>query len=406
MNRRNGLLLGLLALIILGFAGRYLYTHVERYSEVIDHGPSPEVRSNPYLAAENFLRQHSVPVQVTDVLQQLPDPRQAPSALLLLASRENMTPREVDRLLKWTRSGGHLLFVAEQVWDEEKGRSGDLLLDRIQIHQLLSDDGQAQPGSTQGSIGRARNPNNPPLPSPLAPTDFPQLTKLYLENETDPAYFSFDTRFHLEDPKDLAQSWANSDASTHMMQLAYGDGLITVLTDADLWKNRAIGRYDNAWLLWYLTQDSQVTLLWQTEHDDLLSLLLRYFPEALTAFALLIGLLLWHVGMRHGPLQAPASGARRQLTEHLRASADFLLRRSGQQALLRALQQDIVRCARQRHPGFETLNVAEQWQVLARLTRQPTSAISQALRPRPDKRLSSSEFTRQVAHLQTLRNAL
>lgn len=406
MNRRNGLLLGLLALIILGFAGHYLYTHVERYSEVIDHGPSPEVRSNPYLAAENFLRQHSVPVQVTDVLQQLPDPRQAPSALLLLASRENMTPREVDRLLKWTRSGGHLLFVAEQLWDEEKGRSGDLLLDRIQIHQLLSDDGQAQPGSTQGSIGRARNPNNPPLPSPLAPTDFPQLTKLYLENETDPAYFSFDTRFHLEDPKDLAQSWANSDASTHMMQLAYGDGLITVLTDADLWKNRAIGRYDNAWLLWYLTQDSQVTLLWQTEHDDLLSLLLRYFPEALTALALLIGLLLWHVGMRHGPLQAPASGARRQLTEHLRASADFLLRRSGQQALLRALQQDIVRCARQRHPGFENLNVAEQWQVLARLTRQPTSAISQALRPRPDKRLSSSEFTRQVAHLQTLRNAL
>ncbi|MDB5984079.1 MAG: hypothetical protein JWQ69_5094 [Pseudomonas sp.] len=402
MSRRNGLLIGLLVIAVLGFGGRYLYMHVERYSEVIDHGPSPEARSNPYLAAENFLRQRSVPVQVTDVLQQLPDPRQAPSALLLLASRENMTPRQVDRLLEWTRSGGHLLFVAEELWDEQKGRSGDLLLDRIQIHQLLSDVGPAP----QGSTGRARNPDKPPPPSPLAPTDFPQLTKLYLENETDPAYFGFDIRFHLEDPKDLAQSWANSDASTHMMQLTYGDGLITVLTDADLWKNRAIGRYDNAWLLWYLTQDSQVTLLWQTEHDDLLSLLLRYFPEALTALALLIGLLLWHVGMRQGPLQAPASRARRQLTEHLRASADFLLRRSGQQALLRALQQDIVRCARQRHPGFEQLGVAEQWQVLARLTRQPTLFISQALRPRPDKRLSSSEFTRQVAHLQTLRNAL
>ncbi|RML17966.1 hypothetical protein APX70_04787 [Pseudomonas syringae pv. maculicola] len=58
------------------------------------------------------------------------------------------------------------------------------------------------------------------------------------------------------------------------------------------------------------------------------------------------------------------------------------------------------------HPGFERLVIAEQWQVLSRLTRLPTSAISDALRPRPPQRLSHSEFTRQVAQLQTLRNAL
>ncbi|MGH8330471.1 MAG: DUF4350 domain-containing protein, partial [Pseudomonas sp.] len=48
----------------------------------------------------------------------------------------------------------------------------------------------------------------------------------------------------------------------------------------------------------------------------------------------------------------------------------------------------------------------EQWLVLARLTGQPTRAISQAMSPRPKQRLSSVEFSRQVAHLQTLRNAL
>jgi len=397
MTRRNALLIGLLLIVALGLAGRYLYTHMERYTEVIDQGPSPEVRGNPYLAAENFLRQRSVAVQVTDALQNVPDARQESQTLMLLASRENMTPRQVERLLDWAKSGGHLLFVAEQLWDEQKGRSGDLLLDRVQIHQFLSADLQTQ--------DRAKV-IVPKQPTPLAPTDYPGLTKLYLENEDEPAYFSFDTDFHLDDPKDRAQSWANSGSATHMMQLAYGNGLITVLSDSDLWKNKTIARYDNAWLLWYLTQDSSVTMLLQTEHADLFSLLLRYFPEALTALALLTGLLLWHVGLRHGPLQAPASRARRQLTEHLRASADFLLRRSGQQALLRALQQDIVRRARQRHPGFEHLGVADQWQVLGRLTRQPTSAVSQALRPRPAQRLSSAEFTRQVAHLQTLRNAL
>lgn len=397
MIRRNTLLIGLLLIVALGLAGRYLYTHLERYTEVIDQGPSPDVRGNPYLAAENFLRQRSVPVQVTDALQNLPDARQEPQTLMLLASRKNMTPRQVERLLDWTKSGGHLLFVAEQLWDEQKGRSGDLLLDRVQIHQFLSADLQTQ------DRAKAIAPRQPP---PLAPTDYPDLTKLYLENEDDPAYFSFDTDFHLDDPKDRAQSWANSGSATHMMQLAYGDGLITVLSDSDLWKNKTIARYDNAWLLWYLTQDSSVTMLLQTEHTDLFSLLLRYFPEALATLMLLIGLLLWHVGLRHGPLQAPALRARRQLTEHLRASADFVLRHSGQQVLLRALQQDILRRARQRHPGFEHLGIADQWQVLGRLTRQPTSAVSQALRPRPAQRLSSTEFTRQVAHLQTLRNAL
>lgn len=402
MNRRKTLLIGLLLIVAFALAGRYAYTHLERYTEVVDQGPSPAVRANPYLAAEHFLRQRSIPVEVTTTLQNLPDAIREPRTLLLLATRENMTPTQTERLLRWAKSGGHLLFVAEQLWDEEKGRSGDLLLDRVQIHQFLSEDLQAQ----EGAINKALKPLSGKRPTPLAPIDHPQLTKLYLENEDDPAYFSFDTAFHLDDPKDHAQAWANSGSATHMMQLAYGDGLITVLTDSDLWKNKAIGRYDNAWLLWYLTQDSSVTMLLQTEHDDLFSLLLRYFPEALTALALLIALLLWHVGLRHGPLQAPASRARRQLTEHLSASADFLLRRSGQQVLLRGLQQDILRRARQRHPGFEHLVVAEQWQVLARLTRQPTSAISQALRPRPGERLSSTEFTRQVAHLQTLRNAL
>ena len=45
-------------------------------------------------------------------------------------------------------------------------------------------------------------------------------------------------------------------------------------------------------------------------------------------------------------------------------------------------------------------------ELLSRLTRQPTRAISQALSPVPKQRMSSADFSRQVAHLQNLRNAL
>ena len=387
MSRRLWLVIGVFVALLVGALSIYLYLKATPYPAEIDHGPSPEAQANPYLAAEHFLRKQGLTVSHANGLDVLPtlDPHQ--HSLLLLGNRYNMTPRQIDQVLNWTQAGGRILFVAQSLWDEKTGQSNDLLLDRVQLHQSLSKD--------------LKDP-----PPDILDDRYPKLTKLYLEDEEAPAYANFDTAFHLDDPKNLAQAWANSGKATHMMQLNHGLGSIIVVTDADLWKTPAIDQYDNAWLLWYLTADTSVTLLFNTDHDSLLTLLWRYFPQALVALIALIGLGFWHAGVRHGPMQEPAAKGRRQLQEHLRASADFMLRRQGQQHLLQALQQDILRRVRRRHPGFEQLGVAEQWLVLARLTGQPTRAISQAMSPRPKQRLSSAHFSRQVAHLQTLRNTL
>ncbi|BBP66764.1 hypothetical protein PHLH5_43050 [Pseudomonas sp. Cab53] len=387
MSRRAAWLTLALVAALLATLVSYLSAKAVPYQETVDHGPSPEAQANPYLAAEQFLRQQGINVAHANNLDGLPalEPRQ--NSLLLLGERTNMTPRQVEQLLNWTRAGGRLLFVAEALWDDSTGSSGDLLLDRVRLRQSLSKDLKQAPPE-------------------LIKDRYPELTKLYLEDEEAPAYVGFDTDFHLEDPHNLAQAWANSAQSTHMMQLNHGLGSITVITDAELWKNGQIEQYDNAWLLWYLTADTDVTLLFNTDHDSLLTLLLRYFPQALVALLALVALWLWRSAVRLGPIQPPASKARRQLEEHLQASAGFHMRHNGRQYLLQALQQDVLRRARHLHPGFEQLAVADQWQVLARLTRQPTRAISQALSPRPKQRLSNAEFCRQVAHLQTLRNAL
>lgn len=396
MSRRAGFILAMALLLVLGLLASYVLGKLEPYEDVIEHGPAPEVASSPYLAAEHFLRKQGIAARRAeglDVLDGLPSEGQT---LMLLADRGNMTPRQVERVLQWTAGGGHLLFIAERLWDEEEGKSGDLLLDLLGVQQYMSDELDDE----EASEAEAENEQNEEHEA------YPQLTKLYLENEQAPAYIAFDTDFHLYDAQNRAHAWANSDSATHLLQLYHGDGLITVLSDPWIWQNRTINEYDHAWLLWYLSQDSAVTLLYHADSDGLARLLLRHFPLALLVLGLLIIATLWHVGMRHGPLQAPVSRARRQLEEHLRGSADFLLRHGGQHSLLRGLQQDINRRARRRHPGFEKLAVAEQWQVLGRLTRLPAKDISQAMRPLPPQRLSASDFTRQVAHLQTLRNAL
>ncbi|WP_046382241.1 DUF4350 domain-containing protein [Pseudomonas veronii] len=384
--KRPLLWVGLLLACLLGAGGLYVWHKAMPYDEVVDRGPSPEALGNPYLAAEHFLRQQGLAVERASGLERLSDLPPKDRSLLLLGERDNMTPRQVDQLLDWAKSGGHLLVVAEALWDEETAKSGDLLLDSLHIQQTLSDESEQ--------------------PAPARKQKKPDLTKLYVDNETAPAYFSFDTDFNLTDPKHLAQFSANSARSSHLMQLNLGQGRVTVVTDSDLWKTPGIGQHDNAWLLWYLNQGTDVSLLFNSDVDDLFTLLMRYFPQALVALAALIALALWQAGMRQGPIHAPAPRARRQLQEHLQASADFLLRRSGQGTLLHALQRDILRAARRRHPGFEHLNTADQWQVLEHLTRQPSHVISQALGPLAAKRLSSADFSRQVACLQTLRNAL
>ncbi|MBU1283161.1 MAG: DUF4350 domain-containing protein [Gammaproteobacteria bacterium] len=417
MNRRIQFFLGAGLLLVLGLLGIYLLGKLTPYQETLEHGPAPEARANPYLAAEHFLRKQGLQVQRADGLEVMKDLPSAGQTLLLLGDRNRMTPKQAERLLAWTAKGGHLLFVAERLWDEEEGKSGDLLLDSLGIQQYESEEldedaSEATDEEASAESERDAEQQAEPIPDEETPASadennaYPELTQLYLENEEAPAYFNFDTDFHLYDSENRAHAWANSDAATHLLQLYHGDGLISVVSDSWIWQNQSISDYDNAWLLWYMTQDSQVTLLYRADRDDLFSQLLEHFPQALVALALLLVFGLWHLGMRQGPLLLPASRNRRQLQEHLRGSADFLLRHNGQHSLLQGLQQDIQRRARHRHPGFERLAVAEQWQILSRLTRQPSNVISQAMRPLPKQRLAAADFTRQVANLQTLRNAL
>lgn len=392
----------------LGLLGNYLLQRAESYEEVLTHGPSPEARANPYLAAEEFLRKQGLEVTRADNLAGLDNLPSRGHTLLLLANRSNLTPRQNERLLEWTARGGHLLFIAERMWDEEQGKSGDGLLDKLNVQQYPVEQLDEEDAEQEGDGAADEQPSEPASEEDQRePTDaYPNLTKLYLENEQAPAYVGFDTDFHLYDADNLAHVWANSGEATHLLQIYHGDGLISIVTDAWIWQNAKLGDYDNAWLLWYLSQDSAVTLVYNADRDDLLTLLQRHFSPALLALGLLLVLTLWHVGQRRGPLLQPHPASRRQLQEHLRAAADFLLRQGGQQRLLGNLQQDILRRARRRHPGFERLAVADQWQILGRLSRQPSTIISQAMRPLGQKRLSASDFTRQVAHLQTLRNAL
>jgi len=392
MSLRKKLLIALGALLLAALAVFIARTaqQFSREEKEVTY-PSLEVLFNPYLAAEHFLKKQGIKLHRSTRLKEAMRRPPQGKTLLFLAERDGMSDKQSESLLQWASEGGHLIVVAERLWDEDEGASGDLLLDRLGIEQYESKD-----LSTPRRDGKKAPP-------------YAKLTKIYLKDESSPAYVSFDTRYHLHDEDERAHVWADSENATHILQLYYGDGLITVLSDAWIWNNANIGKYDNAWLLWYLSQeDGDVTLLYALapHEDSLWDALLKHFPETLVTLALLLVLLLWHLGQRQGTLLPAAPRARRQLLEHLRASGDFLQRRLGRAALVQRLQDDIERRAGVRHAGFATLTQEARWQVLAKLSRQPLRRVQQAMNAPPRKHPRAVEFIQQVARLQDLRNAL
>lgn len=342
---------------------------------------APPSVSAPYQSARAFLQAQGLVNHTTTTWTALDTLPAAGNSLMLLDRQTPLSTQQVDQLLDWVRRGGRLLALADALWDEASATSGDALLDRLQIRVQLS----------------AQLPQLPPA----ADDKYPSLTKLYLEDEEAPAYFSFDTQRHLDDPTGKVQAWANSNGATHLMQMAYGDGLITLVSDAQLWKREQIQRYDNAWLLWYLNQGSEVTWLFEpvTEVPK------PYMPWVLAALLLAAGSGLWWIATRRRAPQGSSLLDRHEL-HLLREHGRRCLREQGPHSFLGTLRRDVLQRACLHHPGFDTLAVAEQWQVLAQLSQNSTRSIGAALMPAGRQRLSSRAFTHAVAQLQSLRDSL
>lgn len=198
--------------LLLGLLVIYLMSIATPYQKEIKHGPSPEVSGNPYLAAETFLEARQISVARADGLEVLSTLPSAGNTLLLLGTREKMTPRQTERVLDWAAKGGHLLVVAESLWDEEEGKSDDLLLDKLGIHQLLTEDldkdteveGDGETEEQAEEPATEATQDNAAVDEEIGDVDadpYPELTKLYLENEDAPAYVNFDTDYHLFDAK-------------------------------------------------------------------------------------------------------------------------------------------------------------------------------------------------------------
>lgn len=321
-------LLALLASTLAAGGWVWLDANFERQLRTIPVGASHEVRANPFLAAERFLRQSGMDARSSSgmaLLRELP----SPGDLLVVDGLPALNAARQAQLRGWIAAGGHLLVEAVELpHDDDTGARAD----------FLAGFGAALQREASADADAA-------------------VATLRLPGYADPLRVAFAPRWSLQDRSGEAAVLAVADERPRLLAYRVGAGRLLVVSDTQWLGNEVIGQYDHAMVLALLAADrDSVWLLHDVSLPPLALLLWQRAPAALISAPVLLVLLLWHLGRRLGPLLPAAAAGRRDLMEHLEAAGEFIWRQ-GRGGLLVAQTRDrLERRWLERHPTLKALD--------------------------------------------------
>jgi len=178
-----------------------------------------------------------------------------------------------------------------------------------------------------------------------------------------------------------------------------------VLSDDRFWRNTEICKDDHAHFLWTLTKESKkVWFLIQGDAPSLTQIIWKRLPETILSLGLLIGLMIWRFAPRFGPLKIDTQETRRQLMEHIEASAAFYWQRGEVNELIDTLRNDIEERIERLRLDYSSKNFEEKTALIHKLTQVPEDSIQYALTP--VEKLKEPDFIQQTQILQQIRKSL
>ncbi len=375
-ERRNIILL--IALLVVTLAGAtwwWLSTH-ERVEQKYRGSPSKEARKNPLLAATRFLQELGIATEQSDGLnrfQQLP-----PNADLILGEHlgARLPNQRIEELLAWVENGGHLITSVQPTRGDDNINAGDRLLSRLGVY--LEKSNLDEEDNHEFAVAYTYLNNGEYIEAEFSPHTY--LVNEYLVNEQHNVNF------------ELA-----SDKGSHLLQLPYGNGQITLTTSLVFlhnphtysWQNSQqtevgeheksqpfINQRDHAYILWHLVQGrNKVWLVRRIEATPLPVLFWRHAPYAVIALMVLTLFWLWWQYNRFGPVRATTNPARRNILEHILMSAVYAWRQDKADHLFATTRDDIERLLKLKHPQVAALPDAERTAWLADHCELPTDQI-------------------------------
>ena len=387
MNNRRPLYIGLglvLAAIIL--VGLFLMLF-EKVETEITTDYSAEALRNPFLAAQRYLTAQDIPTESLrgeKSLQHLPA---TGDTLLVTYNHTFEQAKRREQLLDWIRDGGHLIMELQAHSAVNHDKPETPLLDQFGVYPEKSRD-------MLNVVDILRN---------VIDADQVEV-QVYQENASLKIEFAPQYLLKVTQP-DAALFSIKDKHGVHLVEYELGSGLLTLISDMDLWRNKHIGELDHAAFFSHILgfRHGKVWMVTGIEMPSLMDLIWQNAPQAVIAVLILLLLTLWYLYDRFGPVLVVERHQRRSLIEHLDAVAQFNWRYSRSEIPLKAMRTDLLRLLEKRCPRWHKMSHDQHVEWISTQTKLPETTIRVALFEPCDQ---ASRFTRIAADLQTIRDQL
>ncbi len=435
----------IVSVLVIGLLLILFFTLYEYYEEEVDFGWGPEANRNPYLAAQLFQEQKGVTVKTADSFVKL-DSLDNYETLFIAGSGQIISDKRLAVLLDWVDSGGHLIVAAQG----SSEKASDRLFDYLEMevydtdfeksffegeffdeHDKNSDEEEEskEQADNDQSLSEILDQANEELEAEAAAEALSEEERVaaYEKNIETKAlsYLRFEAvegelRTHIyprlalrhpafsddywEHDNYRPTYWAGSHYGVHFLQLEHGNGLVSVLADADVFTSRVIIYFEHAYLWDVLVGGDKLAILYGVQMPSLWFMLRSYMPETLIAFALFIVAWIWHKRMRFGPVEQQVVTVRRSSAEHIAASAAYTWRGSWQKRLLQPVRDEIQHLAEKRLNGYDLADDNEKLSLLARAADVTESSVKKAMAS--NELVNEDNFYRTVRLLQRIRESL
>jgi len=383
----NALVYAVLVLAAIAMAV-WLYLNLDYKIVEKDQGYQGEAKTNPYLAAEFFLRhmgQKTAKIKLfTDKQKELDlvDTLLVPSVRLAFDSRRS------TEMLEWTNKGGHLIITGQP--DAESNTSQrDHILNAIGLY--------IERRSLDDKDSEYEEPVN------IAIYDEDNFWQVDFD---DYLIISRTAKFKSE------IIWSIEDNNrVHAMQIRSGQGRITLLSDMRMFRNDYIESYDHAAFLFSLANDQLATaengIFYYSLFENQISLYQWLWENAKTfmlSFIVLIIITLWMLIPRFGPLINVRQPIRRQFLEHLNASGNYHWRQGHYNRLLIEVRKQLSNKVKVKHPEWVALSKRDQILHLVELSNIDEVVIENALFDNSVEQVN--DFIKKIKILEKLRKSL
>ncbi|MES9861068.1 MAG: DUF4350 domain-containing protein [Candidatus Thiodiazotropha sp. LLP2] len=371
-NRMTIAVLIVLLALVAALGWLWFEKNFEKRTKVTRSAMGEEATRNPLLAAEMFLDRLGLEVQSQSGRVYLLQPPEDKGLLFVRDLGPPLPPTSVDNLLAWVEQGGHL--VASPSDQHEEGRS-DPLLQKFGVNLVSLDEEEEE--FERGA--------------------------LFLPNQLEGLEVDFDQQRWFEIDADF-EGVSPLVSDSQFMVFPWGEGQVTLISDSEVFTNQQISEFDHARLMAHFAPEGgRAWLLYSAQMPSLFSLIWRWVPYLVLTIVPLLLLTIWRMTQSSGPKLAVETTARRDLLEHLQASAEFAWRNDQKTGLLEGARHQVEKRWLSSHPVLIQLDQQARCDWIAKHTGLTSSAIYQTLYPNKG---DSAQLIKNTVNLQRLLAAL